>query len=63
MLSSLSKVSVMAELSPRDELVRLRKAQIKARQDEVFNGLYYTELAEYECREKRINELERGAIK
>jgi hypothetical protein len=55
------KVCAMEDETPHDELVRLRKAQIKARQNEVYGGLSHAEQAEYNSRAARIRELEQGA--
>jgi hypothetical protein len=46
--------------TPHDELVRLRKAQTKARQNEVYGGMSPVEKAEYYSRADRIRELEKG---
>jgi hypothetical protein len=53
----------MEDETPRTELIRLRNAQSKARQDEVYGGLSPTERAEYNSRAERIRELEEGATK
>jgi hypothetical protein len=53
----------MADETPDDELVRLRKAQRKARQDEVYGGMSRTERAEYDSRAERIRELEKCTTK
>jgi hypothetical protein len=50
----------MKYATPEDELIRLRKEQVKTRQDEVFGGLSSAEQAAYETKEDRIHELERG---
>ncbi len=50
----------MKYATPEDELIRLRKEQIKTRQDEVFGGLSSAEQVAYEIKEERIHELERG---
>jgi NAD(P)-dependent dehydrogenase (short-subunit alcohol dehydrogenase family) len=47
------------EETPQDELVRLRKTQIKAVQNEVYGGLSQAEKAEYNRRAERIRELEK----
>jgi hypothetical protein len=44
--------------SPKSELVRLRKRQRQARQDEVYGGFSKSERAEYDSRAERINELD-----
>jgi hypothetical protein len=49
----------MKYATPEDELIRLRKEQVKTRQDEVFGGLSSAEQAAYETKEDRIHELER----
>ena len=48
----------MLEEKPQFELIRLRKEQNKARQDEVFGGLSPAERAEYNGKAERIHELE-----
>jgi hypothetical protein len=58
MLSFAVVVSMMEE-TPHDELVRLRKTQIKAVQNEVYGGLSQLEKAEYNRRAERIRELEK----
>jgi len=40
------------------ELARLRKEQIKTRQDQIFGGLSSEEWSAYEQKENRIRELE-----
>jgi hypothetical protein len=62
-LTSLLKVSAMENETPRAELMRLLKAQLKARQNEVFGGLSHAEQAEYNRRAERICELEEGMNK
>jgi hypothetical protein len=49
----------MKYATPEDELIRLRREQIKTRQDEVFGGLSSAEQSDYEAKENRIHELER----
>jgi hypothetical protein len=51
---------VMEDETPYDELVRLRKAQINALQNEIYGGLSRAEKAEYNRRAERIRELEEG---
>jgi hypothetical protein len=53
-------MSAMEDETPRAELMRLLKAQLKARRDEVFGGLSHAEQAEYNRRSERIRELEEG---
>jgi hypothetical protein len=53
----------MEDETPHDELVRLLKAQLKARRDEVFGGLSHAEQAGYNRRSERIRELEEGMNK
>ena len=48
----------MAKEKPESELNRLRTEQRKTRQDEVFGGLSPAELAAYDGKTKRIDELE-----
>jgi len=48
----------MRDENPHSELARLRREQIKTRQDEVFGGLSHAERAEYNRKAKRIHELE-----
>jgi hypothetical protein len=50
----------MNDETPHDELVRLRKAQIKSQQDEVYGGLSEAEKADYNSKAERIRELEKG---
>jgi hypothetical protein len=50
--------AVMAEETPQSEVTRLRKAQILARQHEVFGGFSPSERIEYDDRAKRIKELD-----
>jgi hypothetical protein len=50
----------MEDETPRAELIRLRKAQHKARQDEVYGGMSPVEKAEYYSRAERIRELEKA---
>jgi protein subunit release factor B len=47
----------MRNETPFSELIRLRKEQTKAREDEVFVGLSPAERSQYDQRTKRINEL------
>ena len=49
----LPKLSVMSDENPRSELIRLRKAQRKAEQDEIYGGFSKVERAEYDDRGKR----------
>jgi hypothetical protein len=58
-LGSKKKVFAMEDETPRDELVRLIKAQRKARQDEVYGGMSNAEKAESYSRAERIRELEK----
>ena len=44
--------------NPQSEVTRLRKAQILARQQEVYGGFSPAERAEYDERAKRIKELD-----
>jgi hypothetical protein len=53
-----TEVSVTEDENPHSELMRLQKAQSKARQDEVFGGLSHAEQAEYNSRARRIHELD-----
>jgi hypothetical protein len=53
----------MEDETPHAELLRLRKAQDKARQDEVYGGMSHAEKAEYYSRAERIRELEEGVTK
>jgi hypothetical protein len=48
----------MAEETPQSEVIRLRKAQILARQHEVYGGFSPAERLEYDERAKRIKELD-----
>jgi hypothetical protein len=50
--------ALMKDETSHSELIRLRKEQIKAQQNEVFGGWSPAEHAQYEQRMKRINELE-----
>ena len=43
----------MSDENPRSELIRLRKAQRKAEQDEIYGGFSKGERAEYDDRGKR----------
>jgi hypothetical protein len=49
----------MSDENPRSELIRLRKAQRKAEQDEIYGGFSKVERAEYDDRGKRIRQLDR----
>lgn len=51
----------MADETPHDELLRLRKLQLKALQNEVYGGLSHQEKAAYNARADRIRELDKGA--
>ena len=51
----------MEDETPHDELMRLLKAQLKTRQDEIYCGLSQTEKTEYDRRAERIRELVEGA--
>jgi hypothetical protein len=53
----------MENETPRAELMRLLKAQLKARRDEVFGALSHAEQADYNRRAERISELEEGMNK
>jgi hypothetical protein len=52
----------MSHETPHDELKRLREAQIKAVQNEIYGGLSQAEKAEYDNRAERIRELEKGQM-
>jgi len=52
----------MKYATPEDELIRLRKEQVKTRQDEVFGGLSPAEQVAYEIKEERIHGLERELL-
>jgi hypothetical protein len=53
----------MEQETPHDELVRLRKLQLKALQNEIYGGLSHQEKAAYDTRAERIRELEKGVTK
>ena len=53
----------MEQETPHDELVRLRKLQLSALENEVYGGLSHQEKAAYDARAERIRELEKGAIR
>jgi len=48
----------MKSETAESELARLRKEQIKTRQDQIFGGLSSEEWSAYEHKENRIRELE-----
>jgi hypothetical protein len=48
----------MVQTKSQSELIRLRKDQTKARQDEVFGGLSPAERAEFNGKAERIHKLE-----
>jgi hypothetical protein len=52
----------MKDETPHDELVRLRKAQLRALQNEVYGGMSHTEKAEYDSRAERIHDLEKQFV-